>query len=134
MVSTGRVFAVLSCYFLFVPFTSQSETPLEQLRVLALAPAAGEAVLRWPDGRLRVVRGGEALDGTDIRVLQVLPDRLVLEEVLTSASQSARRQLVWLYKAPQAGGASRLIRLHREPPAYEQPVGEAYQAVSGPAQ
>lgn len=115
--------ALTALLFLFplLPTASTAETPLEQLRVVALAPLEARAVVQSPDGALHVIGRGDALPGTSATVLQVLPDKLVVEEQ-TGGIPERGKQLAWLHKRPQAGGSSWVQRLQRQSPAAALPM------------
>ncbi|MGE3540695.1 MAG: hypothetical protein AB7N91_25055 [Candidatus Tectimicrobiota bacterium] len=132
MLVPGCIVGVVWGVLLALAGLSWSAEPLAGLRVLALAPAAGQAVVRWPDGRLLLVRVGDVMGASGARLLQVLPDRLVLDEVHSEGAALPTPQQVWLYKAPGDGGESRLVRLYRTLPASEQPGGAEPRAVAKP--
>jgi hypothetical protein len=112
------LFIACSMGFL-TPRVGWTEDVLASLTVLALAPLEAQAVIRWPDGHLRLVRQGEQIEGTNTILLQILPDRLVLTERSVSLGQAPLQRLVWLYKAPPDGGPSRVLRFYRDPPVQE---------------
>jgi hypothetical protein len=89
---------------------------LERLTVVALAPMAGRAVIKLPSGELQVVQPGDRLLGDAITVMQVLTDKLVVEERLNPGGTSALKRLAWVYQAPVSGGYSRVVRLQQEAP------------------
>ena len=110
--------ALAACLYLFtlLPIISAAEQPLEHVNVVALAPFEERAVVTLPDGSMHVVGRGDMLPGTAATVLQVLPDKLVLEEPTGNKAESGKH-LVWLHKRPQADGGSRVQRIYRKPPA-----------------
>lgn len=115
---TSFAWALAACGLLFSisPLASTAEVPLESLSVVALAPVEERAVVKSAHGSLHVVQPGDLLPGTAARVLQVLPDKLVLEAQNASQPESGKH-LVWLYQRPPAGDGSRVQRLQRHPPA-----------------
>jgi len=129
---TSRVWVLAYCFTLLCPVLGQAEDPLAKLLVLALAPLEGRAVVQGPDGTMALVRPGDQLQGSSATLVQVLPDKLVLEEHSTSAGQAPVKRLVWLYKAPREGGPSRLLRLQHDVPANEHPLLPTLQALPGP--
>jgi hypothetical protein len=136
--TTGQTMAavrgvwVLTCYVvLLYPVWCQAEDILAQLLVLALAPLEGQAVVQGPGGTMSLVRAGDQIQGTSATLVQVLADKLVLEERSTSAGQAPVPHLVWLYRAPPDGGPSRLLRLQPNVPASEPLVRPMLQALPG---
>jgi hypothetical protein len=117
---------------LLYPGPAQAEDPLARLTVLALAPVAGQAVVQGADGSLHLVRLDDQLQGTNATLVQVLPDKLVLEERSPGTGQGPGPGLVWLYKAAQDGGPSRLVRLQRAVPASERSTVPMLQPVPVP--
>ncbi len=84
---------------------------LPSLEVLALAPVEGRAVVQLADERLRVVSAGDLLPAA-VRVVEVLPDRLVLEQAVAGADP--RR--LWVYEPERPGAASRVEVLESDLP------------------
>lgn len=92
-----RGVCVLAWYcILLCPTLGTAEDPLAGLTVLALAPGEGHAVVQGSDGTLYLVRLGDQLQGTSATLVQVLPDKLVLEEHSASAGYGPVKLLVWL--------------------------------------
>jgi hypothetical protein len=108
----GRITSMLTLGLLLsllaAPVGSEAESSWSRLRVIALAPLDGQAVVQLPRGTLHLVRQGEFIPGTDATVVQVLPDRLVVSHH-TAASGEA---WAWIYQAPAQGGFSRVMYLH----------------------
>ena len=119
MVYPTLVMSLLYLLLSFLPALSQTEDTLGELSVLAIAPLTGQAVVKGSDGRLHRVQRGDKLPGTTATLMQVLPDRLVLEEHVLTPNQMKKKQLAWLFKATWESGNSRLVRLQRNAPAYE---------------
>lgn len=119
-------------FILLYPGPGQAEDPLARLTVLALAPVAGQAVVQGPDGSLHLVRLDDQLQGTNATLVQVLPDKLVLEERSPGTGQGPVQHLVWLYKAAPDGEPSRLVRLQRQVPASERSTVPMLQPVPVP--
>src|SRR5262245_58099174 len=132
MIDTKTRCALAWIFILLYPSMGKAEDPLARLTVLALAPVAGQAVIQGPDGSLRLACLDHQLQGSNATVVQVLPDKLVLEERSPGTGQGPVQHLVWLYKAAQAGGPSRLVRLQRAVPASERPTGPMLQPVPVP--
>ncbi len=85
--------------------------PLKGLRLQALAPVAGEAVFRFPDGRVEAVAEGQELAGTGVTLAEVLPDRTVLH-----LEVEGRRLIAWMYPATRPGKPSRIKLVRFDPP------------------
>jgi hypothetical protein len=112
----ARGVALLMCG-LFISSTCASD--LSHISVYALGPLDGRAVFQYPDGKMAILKLGASVEGTDARLVQVLNDRAVLEDVQHETGQQPIRELVWLYKA-DANGHSQMKRFSlRAPP---QPV------------
>lgn len=73
------------------------------ISVFALGPLDGRAVFRFPDGTMAVLKLGDSLTGTRARLVQVLSDRAVLEDLREEPGQPTVRELVWIYKADAQG-------------------------------
>jgi hypothetical protein len=114
-----RFTSILYGFLLLFPISGHAEPALETLTVLALSANDARAVLRWPDGSLHLVQRGEQLPGTTATVVQVLPDKLLLEERITPPGQAPVQHQVWLYQVPVAGGAAQSLRFQPEPAAHE---------------
>lgn len=81
------------------------------IRLLALAPLAGKATLQLPDEGLVLLKEGDEVAGTGAAVVEVLTDRLVLED-----RSGEEVSWIWLYKPERPGGPSRLQRVSRPDP------------------
>jgi hypothetical protein len=90
----------------------EAEPPLSRLAVIALAPLDGQAVVKLPSGTMHLVRQGERIPGTNAKVVQVLPDRLMVSH----ADPTAGETLAWIYQAPAQGGFSRVMFLRHPTP------------------
>ncbi len=91
--------------------TGQSR--LDDIAVVALAPADRAAVLRLPTGELRVVAVGEEVAGTSARVRAVAKDRITLDVPPREGESLPRR--AWLSLSID-GKPSRVTWLARESP------------------
>lgn len=94
---------------------SQTAAPkkLADMRLLALGRGEGIAVLQSPDKKLITVRVGEKIAGTQATVLEVHPDKLVLQEMLEAVHD---QQIIWMFKSG-AGGVGRIERYSSAAPA-----------------
>jgi len=116
---TLRWVMACACALLII-MPSEAGGALERLTVVALAPMANRAVIKLPDGEMQVVQPGDQLPGAAITVVQVLTDKLVVEERLNPSETPALKRLAWIYQAPVSGGYSRVVRLHQEAPILPQ--------------
>jgi len=91
-----------------------SAAQLEELGVLAVAPADGRAVVQMPDGELRLLAVGDEIPEAGLTLRKVLPDRAVLEE--KAARPGAARRRIWIFLAEE-GRPSRVQVLDPERPA-----------------
>lgn len=96
------VFVAWVGFFVLVGVGMAAEVPtkLEALRLEAFEPVAGEAVFRFPDGRIVAVDEGQALEATGAVLLEVLVDRVVIER---DSSQPGIRETVWMFPAAERG-------------------------------
>ncbi|MDH3599208.1 MAG: hypothetical protein OEU26_06160 [Candidatus Tectomicrobia bacterium] len=107
----------MACAFSFLfAMPSEAGGELERLTVVALAPVDGRAVIKLPDGEMQVVQPGDQLLGDAITVVQVLTDKLVVEEHLNPRGTPALKRLAWVYQAPVNGGYSHVVRLQQQAP------------------
>ena len=115
--------SVVVTMLLLAPLTVLAETALDKTVVLALSPFDGHAVIQLPETEMQVVKIGQELEGFDAKLVDVLHDRAVFEEIVQLDSGIKVKETVWLYKAKQ--GKSRVQRLSKhapEKPVYEVPV------------
>lgn len=105
---------------LLIAMPSEAGGALERLTVVALAPMASRAVIKLPNGEMQVVQPGDQLPGDAITVVQVLADKLVVEERLNPSGAPALKRLAWVYQASVSGGYSRVVRLRQEVPVLPQ--------------
>lgn len=112
--------------------SAEGPPKLEALRLDAFEPVAGEAVFRFPDGRLAAVDEGETVGETGAVLLEVLVDRVVLER---DSKQPGIRETVWMFPAAERGKPSRLQIVSLVPPPTEdapQPATETVPATASP--
>lgn len=106
-------------------WAGQASAALEDLTVMALGALDGRAVVKTTNGKMQVLKLGDAVPDSKAVVKQVLTDRLVVEDVIEG--KPPRRETVWLYKAK--GGKSRIQRLDTQGPAKTVIVREAVRQV-----
>src|SRR5690242_8977337 len=85
----------------------------ENVVVLVLAPVDGRAVVQGQEGDLHLLTVGDALPETEATVVQILDDRLVVEEPAAGPSPGRR---VWIYRERDAEGRTRVQILDPEAP------------------
>ena len=90
-----------------------------ELRLLAVSPASESAVVADGDGTLRIAHSGKTLEGTTLRVVAILPDRLEVEQTLAGdpGATPVKRRL-WVHRA-EGAGTSRVQVLEPAEPAPE---------------
>jgi hypothetical protein len=91
----------------------KAETVYENVVVLVLAPVDGRAVVQDHDGELHLLVVGDALPETAATVVQILGDRLVVEEPADGPAPARR---VWIYRERDAEGRARVQVLDPEAP------------------
>ncbi len=114
------IFVSLFSIALLLPTLGVTQDRLTHLSVIALAPLDGRAVLRGPDAILQLIQQGDQLPGTQATLLQVLPDKLIVEDQITEPKTPLKTQIVWIYRAPTDGGRSRILRLKKNLPTSKQ--------------
>lgn len=100
------IFAMIFCA---LPLSAYAVDTLNNISVMALGPLDGRAVVQLPNGSMQILKAGDAIIDTDIKVLQVLSDRLVLQDTVKGKDGDMIKQMVWVYKAIH--GESRVQRL-----------------------
>ena len=117
------------CVLCYLPLTVLAETALDKTVVLALSPFDGHAVVQLSGHEMQVVKVGQALEGFNAKLVDVLHDRAVFEEVVQHDNGIKVKETVWLYAAKN--GKSRIQRLSKQAP--EKPVYEVPVQVTGTA-
>lgn len=94
-----------------------ADAKLEDFSVMALGALDGRAVVKSADGKMHVLTVGDALPGTQATVLQVLADKLVVEESVGKEGQPKVKQTAWMLKAAKPGQAGAVQRFDTQGPA-----------------
>lgn len=94
---------------LFLLLAGSLQAAVEDNAVIALDSADGRVVVRDPAGELQVLRIGDAFPDSAVIIKQVLPDRVIAEEVI--GDETRVRQMLWVYKADATDSTSRVVRL-----------------------
>lgn len=89
---------------------------LEKITVLALGPADGRAVVAQSEGKMLVLKVGDTVPETKAIVLQVLHDKLVVEDMIENPGEPPVKQVVWIFKPEKTGAKSRVQRLDQTGP------------------
>jgi len=116
MLNIIKVVSIISTLLLTPMALAADATRLEDLTVMALGPLDGRAVIKLPDGKMQVLKINDVVSGTQARVQQVLPDKLVLEETIEQPGKPTVKQIVWISKPAKAGEKSQVQRLDQEGP------------------
>ena len=66
---------------------------------------------------MHVLKVGDTLPGTQATVLQVLADKLVVEESVGKEGQPKVKQTAWIFKSAKPGGAGVVQRFDTQGPA-----------------
>jgi len=103
---------------------------LEDLTVMALGALDGRVVLKGTDGKLQVVKVGDAIPGTRAVLAQVLTDKIVVKDAVVGSDKSVKTQTVWISKPSQPGGKSTVQRLDGEAPPPRMVEGKIAQPVA----
>ena len=91
-------------------------TKLEDLTIMAVGPMDGRAVVKGADGKLKVLKLGDTLPGTNAKLTQVLADKLVVEETVGKKGQPPVKQTAWIYKPSKPGAKTRVQRFDTQGP------------------
>lgn len=94
--NTGKVSPWILAVLLLVSSAAWAQQSIESLVVVALSPLDKSAVVRLSNQGMQVLKPGDTIRGTELRLTQVLTDKLVLED---SAGTTAASRVVWLHKA-----------------------------------
>jgi hypothetical protein len=93
---------------------------LERILILALGALEGRGVIRTPDDKMHVVKLGSVIPSTQATVIQILSDKLVVEDL-----EGGTPQTVWISKSG-ADGSVAVQRLQKvAPPAESQALNTA---------
>ncbi|MDD2893355.1 MAG: hypothetical protein PHF20_05440 [Halothiobacillaceae bacterium] len=90
---------------------------MENFSIMALGALDGRAVVKSVDGKMHVLKVGDTLPGTQATVLQVLADKLVVEESVGKEGQPKVKQTAWIFKSDKPGGVSAVQRFDTQGPA-----------------
>lgn len=123
-----RVLALgIVCLTAAAAWADERPVPLKRLRLQALAPVAGEAVFRFPDGRVEAISEGQQLTGTGAVLVEVLTDRAVVR-----VEVEGRQQTAWMYPATEPGKPGRIKMLRFDPADAPQPSQPSPPAQASP--
>ncbi len=100
--NTGKVFSRILVVLLLVSSAAWAEQSVESVVVVALSPLDKSAVVRLSNQGMQVLKPGDTIRGTELRLTQILTDKLVLKE---SAGTTGSSRVVWLHKAVNGSSA-----------------------------
>lgn len=83
------------------------------ITVIGLAPVDGNAIVKTTDNNMHVVKVGDTVPGTSAVVTQILPKKLVLDD-LVEDGHGKNKQRVWVHKVDSSTGKSRVQRLKKQ--------------------
>lgn len=109
----ASLFALLC---LCVASLAHAEGKLEDLAIMALGPLDGRAVVKTLDGKLHVLTVGATMPGTEAKLLQILPDKLVLEDMVGKEGKPKIKQTVWMNKGAKPGVPGTIQRFDTQGP------------------
>lgn len=90
-----------------------AEESLEGVALIALTPINNQAVVQFSDKKMQVLKVGDTINGTEAKMLQVLTNKIVLENNVSSGVDRKSKEKVWLHKA--VNGKSRVQYLQNTP-------------------
>jgi len=91
---------------LLVPTLAHADARLEDFSVMASGPLDGRAVVKSADGKMTVLKVGDKLPGTEATLIQVLADKLVVEESVGKPGKPKVKQTAWLIKGGKSAPGS----------------------------
>ena len=94
---------------LFLLLAGSLQAAVEDNAVISLDSVDGRVVVRNHAGELQVLRIGDAFPDSTVIIKQILRDRVIAEEII--GDETRVRQMVWVYKADEIEGTSRVVRL-----------------------
>jgi hypothetical protein len=112
MKSLGKIW-LMTVSLTSLSLWSADATTLDNLSVMALGAVDGRAVVKMPDGKMQVLKVGDTIPGTQAVISQVLNDKLVVEDTVTTKDKPTTKQVVWIQKA-KAGEKSAVQRFESE--------------------
>ena len=101
---------------LLVSTLAYADAKLEDFSVMASGPLDGRAVVKSADGKMTVLKVGDKLPGTEATLIQVLADKLVVEESVGKTGKPKVKQTAWLLKAAKPGARSTVQRFDSQGP------------------
>lgn len=91
---------------LLVSSLAHADARLEDFSVMASGPLDGRAVVKSADGKMTVLKVGDKLPGTEATLIQVLADKLVVEEMVGKPGKPKVQQTAWLLKGGKSAPGS----------------------------
>lgn len=99
-------------------FSSAWAADLNRLKVMGVNPTSGQAVIRFDDGKMNVVKVGDTIADTGAVLTQVLPDKLVASQ--PSEKDSSINDVLWIYRIKNPADFSSVERFEKTQPKTKQ--------------
>lgn len=115
--SLSHTVKALGLLCLLVSTLAYADAKLEDFSVMASGPLDGRAVVKSADGKMHVLNIGDKLPGTQATLIQVLADKLVVEETVGKEGQPKVKQTAWIIKAAKPGAPAVVQRFDTQGPA-----------------
>jgi hypothetical protein len=76
-----------------------AEQAIDNVIVVALSPLDKTAVVRLPNQVMQVLKTGDSIQGTELKLTRVLTNKLVFEQMPEPSSSNRTGRIVWLHRA-----------------------------------
>ncbi len=110
-------FALGICFFWYG--SPASSFDYENYTVQALAPLDGKVVIKHHTRGLQVLKTGDMLPDSNVKILQILNNHIVVKNIQKQPpdpSIASQSETVWIYKVTTPGGQSKVVRLSSKNP------------------
>lgn len=91
----------------FASFSFAGTDELESITVIDLRPDRDIALVLLDSGKKQLLKVGDTIPGTNSEVVQVLPDKMIVEAVV-SDEELHGKQTVFIYRSETPGGKSKV--------------------------
>lgn len=99
--------------FFCTSLSAEEIDELDSVTVLELRAVDGYAVVQSTDGKRVKIKKGDAIPGTNAGVVEILPDKMVIEDVIEK-EDAIVKQSVLIYLPDIPGGKSKVQRLEHQ--------------------